>query len=215
MRWLRCCAPLALPRLHPPHPNRPSQQHPNLKTRSETVRRSFHLRHQGPLMLAKSLVDEIDRLLREGNLSQRKIAAQLQVSRGTVSAIASGRRGLYGHQASDGDATMPGPHRPPQRCRRCGHRVYMPCLICRSRDFRLRQGESHRMAPWRSRPAPAVEIVAAQTARSTEDSLDGAACHAPIILLPTADSDSFTPAWSAVQVLTLMPAADRGAPSAI
>ena len=85
-------------------------------------------------MLARSLVEEIDRLLKLGNVSQRKIAAQLNVSRGTVAAIASGRRGLFGHEPDDDQSALV-PRSPPERCRRCGYRVYMPCLICRSRDF--------------------------------------------------------------------------------
>lgn len=95
-------------------------------------------------MLAKSLIEKIDRLLGEGRLSQRKIAAKLRVSRGTVSAIANGRRGLYGREASD-DRTFPiGQPAPPERCPRCGYRVYMPCRICSSRDFQERQMELHR-----------------------------------------------------------------------
>ena len=90
-------------------------------------------------MLAKLLVEEIDRLLREGSLSQRKIAARLHVSRGTVAAIASGRRGLYGREASDDESTPLAPQTPPVRCPRCGYRVYLPCLICHSREFQKRQ----------------------------------------------------------------------------
>jgi len=50
-------------------------------------------------MLALAVVEEIERLLQEGTLSQRKIARRLNVSRGTVAAIASGQRGLYGREA--------------------------------------------------------------------------------------------------------------------
>ena len=49
-------------------------------------------------MLPLATVQEIRRLLDEGQLSQRKIAAQLGVSRGTVGAIASGRRGMFGRE---------------------------------------------------------------------------------------------------------------------
>ena len=90
-------------------------------------------------MLAKSLIEEINRLLKQGKLSQRKIAAQMRVSRGTVAAIASGRRGLYGREPSENDSTPFAPQSPPVRCPRCGYRVYLPCLICRSREFQERQ----------------------------------------------------------------------------
>ena len=55
------------------------------------------------MMIATSVVDEIRRLLQEGCLSQRKIAAQIGVSRGTVNAIALGRRAepLDRRQAGD------------------------------------------------------------------------------------------------------------------
>ena len=96
-------------------------------------------------MLAKSLVDQIDRLLQSGQLSHRKIAAKLGVGRGTVAAIASGRRGLYGREPlDDGPASVP--LTPAERCRQCGYRVYMPCLICRSRDYRERQNDARDVA---------------------------------------------------------------------
>ena len=49
-------------------------------------------------MLSLSLVQEIDRPLQEGKLSQRKIAARLGVSRGTDGAISNGRRGIHGKE---------------------------------------------------------------------------------------------------------------------
>jgi hypothetical protein len=89
-------------------------------------------------MHSTSLVQEIDRLLRTSTLSQRQIAARLNVSRGTVSAIASRRRGLYGKEPDD-PASPITPSTPPARCPRCGYRVYLPCLICRIRYRRTRQ----------------------------------------------------------------------------
>lgn len=94
-------------------------------------------------MLAKSLVEKINRLLSEGSLSQRQIAAKLRVSRGTVSAIAGGRRGLYGREVGDDEELSLQPTSPPERCPCCGYRVYLPCLICSSRDFQRRQAVLH------------------------------------------------------------------------
>jgi hypothetical protein len=86
-------------------------------------------------MLALSLVQEIERLLQDGTLSQRKIAARLGVGRGTVAAIASGRRGIYGREPDDD--LDPLVHRsPPERCAACGFLVYMPCMVCRAREHR-------------------------------------------------------------------------------
>lgn len=90
-------------------------------------------------MLATAVVQEIDRLLKEGQLSHRKIAARLGVSRGTVNAIASGRRGLHGMDPSDGRCGAGRASSPPMRCPGCGYRVYEPCLICRARSHRERQ----------------------------------------------------------------------------
>jgi Helix-turn-helix len=83
-------------------------------------------------MLPAALVNEIDRLVHEGNLSQRKIAAHVGVSRGTVSAIANGRRGLYGKEPPDVHAPRTA-SLSPMRCPDCGYRVYLPCLICSAR----------------------------------------------------------------------------------
>jgi predicted XRE-type DNA-binding protein len=90
-------------------------------------------------MLSAALVEEIDRLLHEGELSQRKIARCLGVSRGTVSAIASGRRGLFGREPADDDSADRRGCSIPVRCPRCGYRIYLPCLICRTRDHRRQQ----------------------------------------------------------------------------
>jgi hypothetical protein len=87
-------------------------------------------------MLQVNLIHEIDRLLQAGELSQREIAARLHVSRGTVGAIATGRRGLHGRQTVR--------KRPPRaliarRCPDCGYRVYAPCRICTTRQHKNRQ----------------------------------------------------------------------------
>lgn len=89
-------------------------------------------------MLPTALVHEIDRLVREGKLSQRQIAVHLNVSRGIVSAIARGQRGLYGIESLDTDSPLV-PTSPPTRCPHCGYRVYLPCNICRTRAHCHRQ----------------------------------------------------------------------------
>ncbi len=89
-------------------------------------------------MLPTALILEIDRLLKEGRLSHRKIATRLGVSRGTISALANGRRGLFGKELAD-DGTTHGRTSPPTRCPECGYRVYLPCLICEARQHRQEQ----------------------------------------------------------------------------
>ena len=90
-------------------------------------------------MLALSTVLEIDRLLQQGTLSQRQIAARLGVSRGTVGAIASGRRGLVGTEPPAHGALTAASRARPERCLRCGHRVRMPCLVCSTRHYQTVQ----------------------------------------------------------------------------
>jgi hypothetical protein len=84
------------------------------------------------------LIQEIDRLLRNGELTQRQIAAHLCVSRGTVSSIANGNRGLYGKDPSENDCPLV-PSTPPTRCPKCGYRVYLPCVICQVRQHKQRE----------------------------------------------------------------------------
>jgi hypothetical protein len=83
-------------------------------------------------MLTIALVDEIKRLLAEGQASQRQIARLTGVSRSTVGAIASGKRAERPPQTADGDE-LPRPTGPLGRCAGCGGLVYTPCLLCRVR----------------------------------------------------------------------------------
>jgi hypothetical protein len=89
-------------------------------------------------MLSITVVNKIDDLLREGQLSHRKIAEQMGVSRSIVSAISRGSRGIYGKDEA-GKYSPLTPASPPVRCPRCGYRVYMPCLICMVRQKHERQ----------------------------------------------------------------------------
>ncbi len=84
-------------------------------------------------MLAPAQVAEVQRLLAEKRLSQRAVARLTRISRGTVAAIASGRRPDY---PSCVDAAEEEPPGPPQRCPECGGLVYMPCRLCRARKMR-------------------------------------------------------------------------------
>lgn len=95
-------------------------------------------------MLSFCVVDEIKRLLKEGNLSQRKIARQVGVSRGTVHGIAQGRRADYKAQR-EAKREFVTPVGPPVRCPTCGGMVQMPCLACRVRAMKeRRRPERHR-----------------------------------------------------------------------
>jgi hypothetical protein len=85
-------------------------------------------------MIHESVVQEVKRLLFVEGLSQRNVAAQTGVSRGSVHAIARGKRPDPKPRSDDDSiALFQGP---PQRCPSCGGLVYMPCLLCRVRTLR-------------------------------------------------------------------------------
>jgi hypothetical protein len=87
-------------------------------------------------MLSPAKVDEVRRLLARGILSQRKIARNLKISRGTVDAIASGKRPDYPAPEIEEDIDC---RLPPVRCRNCGGMVHGPCRLCRVRTIKARQ----------------------------------------------------------------------------
>ena len=80
-------------------------------------------------MIRPAVVREIRRLLKQGGLSQRAVARQVGVSRGTVDAIARGTRPDYDARRAALDAFTP-PSGTPRRCPGCGRLVKMPCLAC-------------------------------------------------------------------------------------
>ncbi len=84
-------------------------------------------------MLADAVVDQVRHLLNEGELSQRKIARRLGVSRGTVNAISQGRRPDYCRTDLAAGGEFPVLEGLPRRCPGCGGMVWMPCLLCRIR----------------------------------------------------------------------------------
>lgn len=86
-------------------------------------------------MIAPSVVDQIKRLLAEGKYSQRKIARMMGVSRGSVGAIANGKRPDYEAIARERQSEFDEPTGPPQRCPKCGGMVYMPCRLCHVRKL--------------------------------------------------------------------------------
>ena len=107
-------------------------------------------------MLAPRLVEQVQRLLDEDRLSQRKIARSVGVSRGTVAAIAAGKRPGYDamHRARQSQTSLP-PAGPLERCPGCGGMVFMPCLLCRIEAIKA---ESSRTSKLRLRTRPAEPL---------------------------------------------------------
>ena len=114
-------------------------------------------------MIAPSVVHEIKRLLAEGKYSQRRIARLIGVSRGTVGAIASGKRRDYERSPRDGETGLERPVGPPQRCPGCGGLVYLPCRLCRVRKLIAERRVAR--PPVRPEPPLRLELSDEQRAR--------------------------------------------------
>jgi transcriptional regulator with XRE-family HTH domain len=101
-------------------------------------------------MLPLVKIKEAERLLAEGQLSQRKIATAVGISRATVSAIASGRRPDYARRqlARAEENELWGPI---IRCPECGGRVYSPCRLCCVRRAKEKEQKAARDARRRTR----------------------------------------------------------------
>jgi len=102
-------------------------------------------------MLPEAKVREVRQLLSEKTLSQRRIAKIVGVSRGTVTAIASGKytQNKRGPASVDDDYfAITGPA---ARCPGCGGNVYLPCRLCYVRALteiqRKREQKSHSRDP--------------------------------------------------------------------
>lgn len=85
-------------------------------------------------MIRDSVVQEVKRLLFVEGLSQRTVATQVGVSRGTVHAIARGKRPDRVRPLAE-TGMLPWDDAPPKRCPHCGALVYMPCLACQIRAY--------------------------------------------------------------------------------
>ncbi len=97
-------------------------------------------------MLEMAVVREIRDLLATGELSQRKIARRIGVSRGTVNAIAQGKRPDDGARHGGSADELFRPQGLPERCPGCGGMVLMPCLACHVRTIRDRR-TAHSLGP--------------------------------------------------------------------
>lgn len=87
-------------------------------------------------MLQSEQVKWVEQLLAQGH-SQRQVSRITGIARNTVARIASGHRPDFEairQMKKEERRTRRGK---PQRCPGCGHRVYLPCLICRNRRLEL------------------------------------------------------------------------------
>jgi len=96
-------------------------------------------------MLSLVKIEKIEWLLRSTDLSQRQVAMRVGVSRGSVAAIARGKRSAKQQRsASASQNASKDQHAPqivpdldavPVRCPSCGCRVFLPCLVCHLRKM--------------------------------------------------------------------------------
>lgn len=97
-------------------------------------------------MIHPERVQLVRQLLSEKKYSQRAIALLAGVSRGSVGAIAAGRRADYAERQPPSDDDSWKPTGPITRCHRCGGRVYAPCRLCHVRDrFETRSSKAPRI----------------------------------------------------------------------
>ena len=97
-------------------------------------------------MLDPTLVDTIRRMLAAGKWSMRKVARMTRVSRGTVLAIAHGKRRDRPRRPGEDGGLSSQPGGPLRRCPGCGGLVQMPCRLCRVRAWRTAR-RPRRLAP--------------------------------------------------------------------
>jgi hypothetical protein len=132
-------------------------------------------------MLAMAKVKEVERLLLEGRLSQRKIAAIVGISRATVSAIAAGRRPDYEARLAARASELE-PLGPIVRCGGCGGRVYSPCRACRVRSDQDRMRETAKAVRHRnSELALRLQLSAARDASLRRDAQIERQCYLPAL----------------------------------
>lgn len=115
-------------------------------------------------MLSNALIEAAQRLLIEGKLSHRSIAKKLDVSRGSVSAIASGMLRPHTPAVPDDGPLESGPI---ERCSSCGGRVYMPCRLCHVREWKIERQDETRRRSERGSDAPAWRTNPGQSPVST------------------------------------------------
>ena len=110
-------------------------------------------------MIAQAKINEIERLLAAGALSQRKIAKLVGTSRSVVGAIAAGTRPDYEARRREREENFPEPLGPLGRCPGCGGMVYNPCRLCRLRLFKDRELRLARAARRRAREQSLRELL--------------------------------------------------------
>ena len=139
------------------------------------------------MRLTLQMVEEAERLLHEGRLSQRKIAKLIGISRSSVHNLARGKRPRLGPKPSDDVPYFSGPL---ERCPGCGGRVYMPCLLCRVRQIKAdERPERREHCGWDQRPLSPLGPASARPSKR-EGSHGTSPQHRAVVAAPMASSMS-------------------------
>ena len=126
-------------------------------------------------MIALAKFQEAERLLAMGNLSYRRIAALVGISRGTVGEIASGKyhdrlereRARYSKDEFR-------PLGPLERCPGCGGMVLLPCLLCRVQKEKEQEAQMLRNRRRRAREDKLRQLLhAVRKANWARDAREG------------------------------------------
>jgi hypothetical protein len=99
------------------------------------------------MLTAEQVAAIKDRLARQPQSSQRTIAVELHVSRGSVAAIANGSRPDYEGRRLERDVEAMSGHGPVSRCGTCGAKVRMPCHLCHVRGL-MASGQVRPLERW-------------------------------------------------------------------
>ncbi len=101
------------------------------------------------MRITQDVCDQVLRLLAQTELSHRKVASLVGISRATVAKIATGKYRPYQPSARESDSYRPtGPR---GRCPICGGMVYLPCRLCKVRAVKERERARQTLNP---RPRP-------------------------------------------------------------
>lgn len=117
-------------------------------------------------MIAPAMIDKIRRMVATGSYSLRQIARLTGVSRGTVAAVAHGKRLDRPSPADDGAGEEP--LGPIARCPRCGALAHLPCRACDVHSWQAVHRRGRSAGPVDELPEVTLDLAGDERARYEE-----------------------------------------------